>query len=49
MEQVKQEFRRLMAERRTIAIGSPDHEYRTRAARCLVWVLRGVPVTEWVQ
>lgn len=45
----KAEFRRLIAERKAFPVGSPDHEYRTRAARKLVWVMRGVPVAEWVQ
>ena len=45
----KQEFRRLMRERRAFPVGSPDHKYRTRAARKLVWTIRGVPVAEWVQ
>ena len=43
----KDEFRRLMVERKAFPPGSPDHEYRTRAARKLVWMMRGVPVTEW--
>lgn len=40
-------FRALMAERRTHPRGTPDHEYRTRAARKLLWAMRGVPTTEW--
>jgi len=43
------EFHRLMAERKAFAAGSPDYEYRTRAARKLVWMMRGVPTTEWLQ
>lgn len=35
------EFHRLMRERRQFAPGSPDHAYRTRAARRLVWMIRG--------
>lgn len=45
----RSEFHRMMAERKAYAPGSPDHEYRTRAARKLVWLMRGVPVTEWTQ
>ena len=45
----RSEFMRMMAERRACAPGSPDHEYRTRAARKLVWLMRGVPVLEWTE
>lgn len=41
------EFRRLMAERLAYPIGSPDYNYRTRAARQLLLMMRGIPVTEW--
>ena len=41
------EFHRLMAERRAYAAGTPDHEYRTRAARKLVWLMRGVAISQW--
>lgn len=40
-------FRAIMAERRAWPRGSADHEYRTRAARKLAWLLRGVPVDQW--
>ena len=43
------EFRKLMCDRRAHPRGSPDHEYRTRAARKLVWLMRGKPVSEWVK
>jgi hypothetical protein len=43
------EFHHLMRERRLFAAGSPDHAYRTRAARKIVWLMRGVPASEWVQ
>lgn len=43
------EFRQLMRERRAFPVGTPDHEYRTRAARKIVWLMRGVPVGEWLQ
>ena len=42
-------FRALMAERREWPRGTDDLEYRTRAARKLVWILRGVPSSEWPQ
>lgn len=41
------EFHRMMRERRAFAPGSTDHNYRTRAARKLVWLMRGVPVKDW--
>lgn len=40
-------FLALMAERRQFQRGTPDHEYRTRAARKLVWIMRGVPSNQW--
>jgi len=43
----RQMLRRMMVERRQFQVGSPDHEYRTRAARKYVWILRGVPSCEW--
>ena len=43
------EFHRIMRERRMFAAGSPDHEYRTRAARNLVRMMRNIPVVEWAQ
>ena len=49
MTPLSTEFHRLMRERRMFAAGSPDHEYRTHAARKLVWMMRGVPVGEWAQ
>ena len=44
MTPTQTEFHRLMRERRMFAAGSPDHEYRTRAARKLVAMMRGLPV-----
>lgn len=44
---LRTEFLRVMAERRQHPPGSPDHTYRTRAARTLLWMLRGVPASEW--
>lgn len=43
----RQHFRSLMAERRTFQRGSADHDYRTRALRKLVWLMRGVPTDKW--
>jgi hypothetical protein len=40
-------FRAIMVERRQWPPGSADYEYRTRAARKLVWIMRGVPVDQW--
>jgi len=48
MKPLSQEFHRLMRERRAFAAGSPDHAYRTTAARKLVQMMRGVPVGEWI-
>ena len=45
----RQRFRACMAERRRHARGSLDHEYLTRAARTYLWMLRGIPTTEWAQ
>lgn len=42
-------FRQLLADRRAFARGTPDHEYRTRAARKLVAIIRRVPAVEWSQ
>lgn len=40
-------FRLMMAERRHFPRGSLEHEWRTRAARKYVWLMRAVPTTEW--
>lgn len=45
----RQTFLALMAERRHWPRGSADHDYRTRAARKLIWIMRGVPVSEWTE
>jgi len=42
-------FIAMVRERRTFARGTPDHEYRTRAARLYLNIIRGVPVSEWVK
>ena len=43
----REHFRALMAERRNWPRGSADHEYRSRAARKLLNLIRGVPVDQW--
>jgi len=43
----RQVFRQLMAERRAWPRGSADHDYRSRAARKLLNLIRGVPVNQW--
>lgn len=40
-------FHQMLTERRAYPPGSPDHSYRTRAARKLVWLMRGIPVSKW--
>jgi hypothetical protein len=40
-------FRQLMCERRAFPKGSPDHAYRTRAARHMIFIHRGVPASQW--
>lgn len=37
----------IMAERRAHKPGTADHEYRTRAGRQLVWIMRGIPSSLW--
>lgn len=43
------EFLRIMAERRAFPRNTPDHDYRTRAARRLVWLMKGVAAAVWPQ
>lgn len=43
----KNHFRRLMSERRAFQRGSLDFEYRTKAARIYVLMMRRVPSCEW--
>jgi len=40
-------FRDTVRERRMFAPGTPDYDYRTHAARQLLWLMRGVPTSEW--
>lgn len=40
-------FHDIMRQRRQWPVGSSDWAYRTRAARKLVWMMRGIPTAEW--
>lgn len=40
-------FRKTMAERRQHPRGSLDHQYLTRTARKMVWLMWGIPANEW--
>ena len=42
-------FIAIMAVRKSHRRGSADHEYLTRAARKLVWIIRDIPTTEWTE
>jgi hypothetical protein len=43
----KDHFHILMAQRRGWRRGTVEHSYMTRAARKLVWIIRGVPAMNW--
>jgi hypothetical protein len=43
----RQSLRRMLHERPAFDRGSMDWEWRTRAARKYVAILRGVPANEW--
>jgi hypothetical protein len=43
----KDNFRRLMAQRRAHGRDTVEHAYMSRAARKLVWIIRGIPSQEW--
>ena len=43
----RENFRKVMSERRQWMRGTPDHEYRTRAARKYVWMMRGIAPNQW--
>ena len=43
----KQHFASIMAQRREHVRGTIEHAYLTRAARNLVWIIGGVPASEW--
>lgn len=47
MTTARAEFHRVMAERRAFAPGSVDHTYRSRAARRLVWIIKGISTEQW--
>lgn len=40
-------FRSFMAERRQHPRASIEWQYLTRAARKMVWIIRGVPTEQW--
>jgi hypothetical protein len=40
-------FRQIMAERRSFARHTPEHDWRTRAARKYLWIIRDVPPMLW--
>jgi hypothetical protein len=41
-------LRQMLTERQGFPKGSPDFNYRTRAARNYVWIIKGVPACEWL-
>ena len=43
----RSEFRRMLVERRAFPANSPDYTYRTRAAKMLLNIIRGIPAAEW--
>ena len=43
----KQHFRALMSERRTFDRSSAEHQSLTRAGRKFVWLMRGIPSSQW--
>lgn len=43
----RSEFHRMMSERKEYPRNSLDWQWRTNAARKLVWMMRGVPVINW--
>lgn len=45
----RRRFRDLMRERRQYERGTAEHEYCSRAAIKLWWLIIGKPVTEWGQ
>jgi hypothetical protein len=42
-------FRQTMRERRQYDRASPEYQWRTRAARKFVWIIRDVPPAIWAQ
>ena len=45
----KATFLAIMAVRRGYKPGSADHDYLSRSARKMVWLMRKVPVDKWLQ
>lgn len=43
----REHFHLTMRERRRVCRNTPEHQYLTRVARKFVWIMRGVPTTEW--
>ena len=43
----KQHFRALMFERRAFDRSSAEHLFLTRAGRKFVWLMRGIPSSQW--
>lgn len=46
---LRDHFKQMMRERRHYQPGSMEHEWRTRAARKYVWMLRRAPVCDWTE
>jgi hypothetical protein len=46
-DMARKNFLQMMRERRMFPRGSQEWNWRTRAARKYVWLMRGVPVMEW--
>lgn len=46
---LKDRFQQMVRDRRQYAPGSIDWQWRTKAARTYLAMLRGVPTTEWDQ
>ena len=42
-------FLDMMTQRRQFSKGSYEHAWMTRAARHYLWLMRGVPTTEWTE
>lgn len=40
-------FRLTMRERRQCIKGTPEYDWRTRAARKYLWMLKGIPTKDW--
>lgn len=40
-------FKQMMRERKAYPAGSPDHVYRSRTARVMVWMMKGLSPAEY--